>query len=259
MPSANQKPPEEREHRDFSISGAAVLSLAEAERVDFVPEAVELPRFYGDPLLFAIARDPRTVFVCWSVDWPSTFENSAPVDRQVHLRVYQQHGAEETAVAVEPMAGHCYISVSRPGATYRVELGYYDLEHAWHSVAKSEEVTMPADKVSESVDVDLATIPFHLSFQRLIDLFRANNGDALTEIISRLQRRAVSDAERDLLTPEELEILRAMNISIEEMESTHAAFGHARWNEAALRRRAETLLGLSATNPTSAFSPSSWG
>ncbi|HET9417821.1 MAG TPA: DUF4912 domain-containing protein [Chthoniobacterales bacterium] len=259
MPPPNSKSPAEPDRRDFRVSRGSLVTLAETERVDFIPNAVELPRFYGEPLLFAIGRDPRTIFAYWSIDWASIFDTTAPVDRQVHLRVYRDDGAEETAAAAEPMAGNCYITVSQPRARYRVELGYYQPKNSWHGIATSEEVTMPPDSVSEATDVDLATIPLHLSFQRLIDLFRANNSDALTEIISRLQRRAVTAAERDLLTPEELEILRAMNVSLEEMESGRALFHDRQMSEAALRRRAETLLGFGASSRGHAFSASSWG
>jgi hypothetical protein len=116
---------------------------------------------------------------------------------------------------------------------------------------------MPPDSVAENVDVDLATIPFHLSFQRLIDLFRANNGNALAEIISRLQKRAVSAEERDLLAPEELAIIHAMNVSLDEMGAARSAFD-TRANVNALRRRAEALLGFGSTSPARGFSESSW-
>src|SRR4029077_19927200 len=122
------------------------------------------------------------------------FGNGKPADRQVHLRVHY-HDAQESSIAVEPMSGNHYLNVSRPGGMYRVEIGYYQPEETWESVATSDEVTMPVEGVAESLDVDLATIPFHLSFQRLIDLVRAQNGNALAEIISRLQRRAVSQQE----------------------------------------------------------------
>lgn len=257
MPSQNPHSTAGKEDRDFRISNGAILTLAESERVDFAPDTVELPRFYGSPLLFAIARDARTIFTYWSIDWPSVFENTAPVDRQVHLRAYRDDGGEEASTAAEPMAGNCYLTVLQPRATYHVEIGYYQPKDVWHSVATSGEVTMPPDSVAESVDVDLATIPFHLSFQRLIDLFRANNGNALTEIISRLQKRAVSAEERDLLAPEELEIIRAMNVSLDEMGTARSAFD-TRANVNALRRRAEALLGFGSTSPARGFSESSW-
>jgi len=116
---------------------------------------------------------------------------------------------------------------------------------------------MPPERAAENVDVDVATIPFHLSFQRLIDLFRASNTDALSEIISRLQKRAVTDEDRALLTPEEWEVLRAMNLSIDEIGAARRAFVK-RGNGAALRRRTEALLGFGASSPSRGFGGSSW-
>ena len=115
---------------------------------------------------------------------------------------------------------------------------------------------MPPESVSENADVDLVTIPFHLSFQRLIDLFRASNPDALSEIVSRLQKRTVTDEDRAHLTPEEWEVLRAMNLSVNEIGAARQAFFSK--NAKALRRRAETLLGFGGSSPSGSFSESSW-
>jgi hypothetical protein len=117
---------------------------------------------------------------------------------------------------------------------------------------------MPSDRVSDNLDVDLATIPFHLSFQRLIDLFRASNGDALTEIVSRLQRRAFTDEDRAMLSEEEWEILRAMDLSLDEIESRRRLV-KTRANETALRKRTEAILGFGSTSPSRGFGGSSWG
>ena len=248
----------ENQQPGFRISPDAIATLADHDTAEFGPDLVELPRLSGPPILFAIARDPRTIFTYWYIDWASVFQNAAPVDRQVHLRVYQRDGTEETSAAAEPMAGQHYLTVSEPRSAYRVEIGYYAAQGIWNSVATSDEVTMPPDTVAENVDVDLATIPFHLSFQRLIDLFRGSNtGDALMEIISRLQKRALTDEERDLLSPEEWEILRAMNLSLDDLKSARGAFA-TRASEAALRRRAEALLGFGSTSPARAFGESSW-
>jgi Domain of unknown function (DUF4912) len=241
----------------FRISEGPVVRFAEGSRRFDAPSLVELPRVYGPPILFAIARDPGTIFTYWNIDWPSIFEKTAPVDRQVHLRVRRSDGAEETSAAAEPMAGSCYLNVSQPRAAYHVEIGYYQPKNVWNSVAISDEVTMPPDRISENLDVDLATIPFHLSFQRLVDLFRASNGDALAEIVARLQKRVVTDEDRALLSPEEWEILRAMHLSLDEIESARRAF-LARANEAALRRRAEAVLGFGSTSPSRGFGESSW-
>ena len=247
----------EKTRRDFRLSGDAILSLAEAERVEFRPDAVELPRFYGRPLLFALARDARTIFVYWSVDWESVFSDAMPVDRQVHLRVQRSEGGEEAIVAAEPLAGNCYISVSTPRATYRVELGYYAPENLWHSVAASDEVTTPPDSVADRANVDLATIPLHLSFERLVDLFRATNRDGLARIIGQFQERAVSDPGCAELTPEERELLRALDLSLDQLQAGRDEFG-APLTAAALRRCAQTILGLGGTSPAGGFGSGEW-
>jgi hypothetical protein len=245
--------------KGYRVSNGPIVRLARSD-AKLPPElggSIELPRVYGAPLLFAIARDPRTLFVYWNIDWSAIFENTAPVDRQVHLRISRADGSEELTQAVEPMAGNCYVDVSEPTENYRVEIGYFLPKAVWNSVATSGQVTMPAERVAGSDDVDVATIPFHLSFQRLIDLSRGSNTDALSEIISRLQQRAVSDEDRALLTDEDWEILRAMNLSVCKMEAARRSF-RSRRNGNALRRRAEALLGIGASSPARGFSESSW-
>jgi len=255
--SETQKQP--NHPKGYRISNGPVVRLA--RQPDLPPQlagAVELPRVYGAPFLFAVARDPRTLFVYWNVDWSTIFENTAPVDRQVHVRIYRADGSEEKTEAIEPMTGNCFLSVSQPRANYRVEIGYYQPADVWNSVATSEQVTMPAEESGPDDDVDLATIPFHLSFQRLIDLFRASKPGAVTQLVSRLQQRAVSDEERALLSDKDWEILRSMNLSVDEIAAARSAFGD-RQRSVALRRRAEALLGKGSSSPGRAFGESSWG
>jgi hypothetical protein len=240
----------------FRVSSEAVV-CPDNEREKEFSEGVGLPRVHGAPILFAIARDPRTIFIYWSIDWPAVFAKTVPVDRQAHLRVYRADGVEEENVAVEPMSGNCSIAVSPLSGSYRVEIGYYQPADVWNSIATSNEVTMPSDNFADDGEVGLATIPFHLSFQRLLDLLGASKGDALAEIISRLQERAVTDDERDLLSPEEWETVRAMNVSLEEIQRASVAF-NASANAAALRRRAEEILGFGPSSPAPGFGASSW-
>ena len=242
---------------EYRISNGPVVRFARSDPKfpSDLPE-VELPRVYGAPLLFAIARDPKTLFVYWNIDWASIFENTAPVDRQAHLRIWRGDGSEEPPVAIEPMAGNSYLPVSEPRETYRVEIGYYHPAAVWNSVATSDEIKMPPERVAEKTDVDLATIPFHLSFQRLIDSFRSSNGDPIAQVVSRLQKKAVTKEERAELTSEEWELLRAMNLSIDEIDTAQRGF--LRRNLTALRHRAEALLGFGGSSPSNAFSESSW-
>src|SRR5260370_24736924 len=118
----------------FRISEGPVVRLGRGKRSFDLEELIELPRLYGEPILFAIARDPRTIFTYWNIDWPTIFAKTAPVDRQVHLRVCGRGGIEETSAAVEPMAGDYYLTVSQPRGTYRVAIGYYQPAAVWHSV-----------------------------------------------------------------------------------------------------------------------------
>ena len=260
MATKNRRPAKSKSNvmDGFRISNGPLMKSAEAgtSAVDF-GDVAELPRPHGAPGLFAIARDPRTIFTYWSIDWPRVFAETLPVDRQVHLRVYRGDGALEMSAAVEPMAGNSYLTVSQPRGVYRVEVGYYQPEGVWNSVAISKEVTIPPGDIAQHADVDLVTIPFHLSFQRLIDLFGATNGAALAETISRFQKRALTEEGRELLTSEEREILRVMDLSLLEIAASRRAFIDQADDET-LRKRTAGILSLSSTSPASGFSESSW-
>ncbi len=64
-------------------------------------------------------------------------------------------------------------------------------------MAISDAIATPPDDISENASIDVATVPFHLNFQRMVDTFRASryDGDALVEIVGRLQERADDPAE----------------------------------------------------------------
>jgi hypothetical protein len=249
----------ERKHNSnnadgFRISNGPVIRPAEERESglgDF-GDAVELPRVYDAPMLFAIARDPRTIFTCWSVDWQTVFAKTVPVDKQAHLRLFHSDKLEEKNVAVEPMVAYCYIAVPRRSGSYHVEIGYYQPADVWHSVAVSDEVRMPHDRLAVPADFDLATIPFHLRFQRLLDLFGAANGDALAEIVSQFQKRALSNEEHKKLSPEEREILRAMDLSLSEIAAARREFME-QGDSKTLRKRTEALLGFGQTSSSPGF------
>jgi hypothetical protein len=221
-----------------------------------IPQAVipselsDLPRVYGAPMLFSIPRDPRTVFNYWNVDWSSVFAGGEPPDRQVYLRLKKSDGSEESEIVIEPMLGSYYAEVTEPGAQYYTELGYHSADGGWSVIATSEPVTMPLAAASADTDIDLATVPFHLSFQRLIDLFRGTKGNPLSLIVGKLQKRAVNSEDEAPLTPEEHEIFRAMDVSVEQLEASYEAF---RRDAEALRKKAEALLGFGASSPAHGF------
>ncbi|HEY6112344.1 MAG TPA: hypothetical protein VIV62_07505, partial [Chthoniobacterales bacterium] len=81
---------------DFRISNGPIAPLVDHEQAERGADLIELPRVSGPPILFAIARDPCTIFTYWYIDWASLFEKTAPADQQVHLRVHRSDGSEET-------------------------------------------------------------------------------------------------------------------------------------------------------------------
>lgn len=246
----------ETKRTGFRIANGPVVQKSDAEQAAIVSDFSDLPSISGAPILFAIARDPRTIFTYWNIDWPSVFAVAQPQDRQVYLRVITAGGADESESVVEPMLGSFYARVEKPRANYRVELGYYEQSGAWRSVAISDVVTMPPESASENAVVDVATVPFHLSFQHMIDVFRESNGNELTTAISRLQARATAQDSAQF-SEEEREVLRAMNLSIEEVDAARRSFMQ-RSGDDIVRKRAEAILGFGSTSPAGGFGGSSW-
>lgn len=241
----------------FHISKKPIVGLIAADRPPDVGDSLGLTREYGARLLFAIARDPRTIFVSWNIDWSSLFETVMPVDRQVHLRLYGADGLQEKTVAVEPMAAMHYVTTSGLHASYRVEIGYYQPADVWHSIAISLEIAMPPTGVSETTDVELATIPFHVAFQQLLNLFRTATETRLATVLSQFQKRALSREGRKALNGDERKILRKLQVSRSEVAAGQRAFDKI--DGETLARRTRAFLGFAGTSPSRGFDESSWG
>ena len=242
---------------DFWISNRPVVS-SDSERQTGSQQHTDggFPRAHGAPMLFAIARDPVTIFAYWSIYWPAIFADNAPVDKQVHLRVHTAEGVDEKRLAVEPMAGNCCIEVARPNTLYHLEIGYYQPADVWNSVATSNDVTMPTSHMSKNLDVDLAAIPFHLSFQDLVDLLGPANDSELAVVISQFQKRALSGEPQTRLSSEEKRILRRLGVALPAIAAARRAFDDADTEK--LARRTGPLLGFGASSPNRGFAATSW-
>ena len=237
----------------FVLSNRPLIPLESPEqaprRSPYYENLGELPRSYGRPVLFGIARDPHTLFAYWEIDWPSIFGNKPPVDRKVHLRVISGDGSEETRMAVEPFAGNHCVAVTQARSSYRMELGYHEPADIWNSVATSDAIATPPDDVSENDAIDVATVPFHLSFQRMVDTFRASkyDGDALVEIVSRLQEQADRSGDENLAETDR-ELLRAIDLSFSETDAAQRSRLRKSENAFATRQRIESILGFGASS-----------
>jgi hypothetical protein len=167
----------------------------------------------------------------------------------VYLRVISAEGDEESKVAVEPFAGNHCIAVSQARSTYRIELGYYEPAEVWNFVATSDSIATPPEDISESASIDVATVPFHLNFQRMVDTFRASryDGDALLEIVGRLQERADDPGETDL-TDADHELLRAIDCTLSGTDSMQRSRLRKPADVFATRQRIESILGFGVSS-----------
>ena len=227
-----------------------MVHLAEDRPLPDAGDRMGPARVHGQPFLFAIACDARTIFTSWSIDWRSVFEKAIPADRQVHLQVIGGAGVIETRIAVEPMSAMHYVTISALHGSYRVEIGYFHPFDIWHSVAMSDEVEMPPHRSVELADVDLATIPFHLSFQRLANLFGAANDATVARLVSEFQKRVLSGKPNEA-TQFDTQILRHLNLPLPEIAAAERDF--RKIDSEKLARRARGMLRFAAASPARGF------
>jgi hypothetical protein len=229
----------------FRISSSPVVD-SEENRGDEAEVFGDLPRSYGQSIVFAMARDPRTLFVYWDIDWPRVFAAAAPADRKVSLRLRDEDGAEINLIAIEPMSKNCEVNVE-PGSSYRVEIGYFDQTQTWRCVGSSEIVQSPTDKIGALSPGDFALVPFHITFQRLTELFRATRIDegSLVQSLTRLQEKSLHPEEYGFLAPEEREVYRAMKASVSERTYLPRVLLN-RVDEMRLQKKLESVLGFGA-------------
>lgn len=232
----------------YKISEGPVTSSSLPRR-DLPNELTELPAHYGKPLLVAIARDPKTLFVCWSVDWQAAFTKGLPTDRSAHVRIRQNKN--EKTVAVEPMSGSCAVNELEPGETYSVELGYYAPAETWNCLVIGNEVMMPFASDSGAETVDVASIPFHLTFQRMLEALGRTDGDDLADALAKFQERA----SRSELSRDESDVLRALNLLPEDLQKRAAASESLAKSEWIGERGGDFRSGSS---PSEGFGGSSW-
>lgn len=146
-------------------------------------ELGQLPESYGEDSIFLIARDPKWLFTYWDI---------TPVaDAQAgkyFLKVFFENGAEQAAIEIHLDAKNWYIPVPEASTTYYVEFGCFK-KGKWESLARSNNATTPSDALSNAVSAEFATVPYHLTFQHLVDMVKnaMAGGESLVGALSRLQ------------------------------------------------------------------------
>jgi hypothetical protein len=180
-------PPDPQSGEGFRISDEPVV------RSDRIPasENGALPASYDADVLYVIARDPKSLFVYWDLNWTRLFARAVISPRQVHLRIYREDGSIEGTREINPFRGHCYADVAAAGTGYYCELGCFE-DDKWTSLLRSRKAATPDDRMSEDLSAQFATLPLHLSFQRMLDILRAtqSNGPTLARSVAELQESA---------------------------------------------------------------------
>lgn len=149
----------------------------------------DLPASYHEKVLFLTARDPRWLFAYWDFDWapylPGGFRGGV---RQFFLSVLNADGIEESLVEIKPEARNWYVPVSRPNSAYYAEIGFFEPGGAWHSIVKSGPAHTPGDALAGGEEAEFATVPAHLTFERLLELVKEHmaEGESLISVLSRI-------------------------------------------------------------------------
>ncbi len=145
----------------------------------------DLPRGYGDERIFVVAQEPHWLFCYW--DYNLTDGHAG----QIFLRHSRQGAAEhEGETRIPDGTNSWYLAVREADASYAVELGHYD-KGAWKSLVRSGAVLTPRDTLAGFGDPVFANMPFHVTFQQLVEKLRGEmrEGESLAQTLALLQQR----------------------------------------------------------------------
>jgi hypothetical protein len=188
-----------------SVDSAAHSSPGQAAFKNEPEHLGELPSGYGD--MYVIARDPHWLFTYWDFDY-----SKFPTTRQLLLQVFREEVLEKT-IEINEIARNWYLPVESANASYRVVFGFRDTQGTWHPVGEAGPTQTPPEAISTEWDTLFATVPFHLTFNLLVDVAEAAKtvGQPLTEALAKLQRAAIDGGGRSPnWGPAQLQILETL-------------------------------------------------
>ena len=191
---------------DDSNGEAGKAGESALSSIDLLDNLGSLPRSYGEELIFLVAQDPNWLFTYWDIDI------SRHPGGPCFLRVEEASGILEKEIEVSFETRNWYIPVGKAGGSYSVEIGFHR-QGKWNALARSPIVTTPRDRFSESTAFDFATIPMHLSFQRLVESVSHSfaSSEELLPALVKLQQGLPSSASSGFsLEAREREILQAL-------------------------------------------------
>ena len=116
---------------------------------------------------------------------------------------------------------------------------------------------MPPQGSAELGDVDLVTIPFHISFQQLANLFGTPNDTSVASLVSEFQKRLLRKDKSNAGIPSDTQTLGSLNLSLPEIAAAERAF--KKINTEKLTRRARAMVSIRPEHSTACIrSESSW-
>jgi hypothetical protein len=189
----SQKSGESRQSADASSAdktseSKTTASEKPADKLKF-EDLGPLPTGYGE--MFLIARDPHWLFTYWDFDY-----SKFPTTRKLLLEIYRDNELEST-ININEIARNWYIPVKAAASEYRVVFGHRDENDAWTIVGKSGPARTPPESISPNWETEFATVPFHLTFNFLLDVISSaqSGGVPLAETLARLQQAAIGGSE----------------------------------------------------------------
>jgi hypothetical protein len=168
---------------------SAARGVAKADTIEsaLLENLGDLPFGYGTDTIYLVAQDPNWIFTYWDID--ITRHPGGPC----HLRVEDGVGALEQEIEVPFETRNWYVPVRTAGGAYSVELGFYR-SRKWNSIARSAQAVTPRDRMSDSMSFDFATLPLHISFQRLVEAISSSpsNAAVLVPAMAEMQKLLAS-------------------------------------------------------------------
>ncbi len=154
-----------------------------------------LPATYQTGHVFLAARDPHWLFVYWDIDLEG-YDRKMMVEDDVtfYLKVYTTNSELTDQIRVNPQAKSWYFPVKDAGVSYYVELGFNDSAYKWAVIGKSNVAFAPSDSFTEGL-AEFASVPFHLSFDRMLEMVQAqmDTGKSLVGSLASLQGDAAKN------------------------------------------------------------------
>jgi uncharacterized protein len=134
-----------------------------------------LPEAYGTQQLFLTARDPRWLFAYWDFTHEQLKKHNAlSIDRHLVLRVHRDEIAGEplSQIHVHPESRNWFIPVPAASTKYLADLGYFNAQRKWVSLAQSAATLTPPESLSDDMSVRFATIPPEVPFAQLLAMVK---------------------------------------------------------------------------------------